>query len=331
MTPSHTTRLADRTVLVVGPGWLGLPIAQQLEQVGARVFTMQRSVSRMPQADATTPVAGSGPPIVAIAGDITTAVDTAAVRAELPETIDHVVLCIAPTRSRGDTHGSSYPTAARGAVALAAALHARSVLYTSSTGVYGRTAGELVDEATALYPDDDRQQALVDAERVLWDGAARHGVGSIVLRLAGLYGPGRDPGRRFADPATIADGGETWTNFSWRDDVVDAVLHLLADPTFETGAHCFNCTDGHPMQAKAIARALGVDVEAVVRVLADTQRDATAISAPEIGANSGRARKSNQRISILRLLATGWSPRVLSVLDGLEKLGHRVTRPAVFA
>jgi nucleoside-diphosphate-sugar epimerase len=211
-------------------------------------------------------------------------------------------------------------------VSLAVALRARSVLYTSSTGVYGRTAGEQVDELTALHPDDARQQALVDAERVLWDDAAPHAIGAIVLRVAGLYGPGRDPGRRFSDPATVADGGDSWSNFSWRDDVADAVLHLLAYESCAHGAHCFNCTDGHPVQAKTIARALGVDVDASREHAADVASEAETTSAGT--ALNARSRKSNQRISIARLLATGWTPSVPTVFDGLERLGHPVTRPA---
>ena len=329
-----------RSVLVVGPGWLGAPIAEQLQHAGARVFTMQRTQRPAPTSPASETASGlaATEPIVAIVGDITTAAVSPAVCAALPDTIDHLVLCIAPSRSRGDTHSSSYPAAARGAIALAVARHARSVLYTSSTGVYGRTAGELVDETTPLHPEDERQQALIDAELALWNDAAPHEMGAIVLRVAGLYGPGRDPGRRFGDPATVADGGETWSNFSWRDDVADAVLHLLHDSTLERGAHCFNCTDGQPMQAKTIARSLGVDVTAAMTAVDNAPGDAPG-DAARSGASSRassersgtvplrrRARKSNQRISIALLLATGWTPSVPTVLDGLERLGHRVTR-----
>ena len=335
MTRSPTTFIG-RSVLVVGPGWLGASIAEQLQHAGARVFTMQRTLRPAPTSSASETASGlaATEPIMAIVGDITTAAVSPAVCAALPDTIDHLVLCIAPSRSRGDTHNSSYPAAARGAIALAVALHARSVLYTSSTGVYGRTAGELVDETTPLHPEDVRQQALIDAELALWNDAAPRAIGAIVLRVAGLYGPGRDPGRRFSDPATVADGGETWSNFSWRDDVADAVLHLLHDPTRERGAHCFNCTDGQPMQAKTIARSLGVDVTAAMALVDDAHRDPARSGASSRASidSSGtvpvtpRARKSNQRISSARLLATGWTPSVPTVLDGLERLGHRVTR-----
>ncbi len=251
--------------------------------------------------------------IVAVTGDVAKAAADEAVLALLPTRMDHVVLSIAPSRTRGDTHESTYPSAARGAVMLAATLQARSILYTSSTGVYGRTDGSPVDEATPLLPTDERQRALVEAEEIVLGTAKEAGVGSIVLRIAGLYGPGRDPARRFLDPATTADGGLGWSNFAWRDDAASAVVHLLATPELEQGGHVFNCADGVPMQARDIAGALGVTVPRPSHLA---------------GTSAGSSGRSNQRIVVDRLRASGWTPTVRDVLDGLEVLGHVVTRPS---
>jgi len=316
--------LSRASVLLVGPGWLGGAIVDALLLAGANVWTMQRSP---PQAvtqtdDVTgpdTPARGQRHDLV---GDIQSAATDAVIMGQLPSRLDHVVLCIAPSRERGDTHESSYPAAARGALAVALATGACTLLYTSSTGVYGRTDGSVVTDDSPVEPTDVRQQALVDAERALLDSSASGADGTVpgivVLRVAGLYGPGRDPARRFGDPAILADAGISWSNFAWRDDVASAVLHLLSDPRFHRGGHVFNCADGHPMQAREIAFALGVE-----RSPDDTR------ATPESGAGTRSSRgaiRSNQRIMVDGLLAAGWRPAVPTVLHGLARLGHQLQR-----
>ena len=64
-------------------------------------------------------------------------------------------------------------------------------IYISTTGVYGTAGGEWVDEETPPDPQRDGGRASLAAEQVL----AAHPLGarSIILRLAGIYGPGRVP------------------------------------------------------------------------------------------------------------------------------------------
>ena len=70
---------------------------------------------------------------------------------------------------------------------------ANRIIFISSTGVYGRNDGSWVDEDSPCRPTHDSGQALLAAEQVLHD----HPLGprGIVLRLAGIYGPGRLPRR----------------------------------------------------------------------------------------------------------------------------------------
>ena len=64
----------------------------------------------------------------------------------------------------------------------------KRVIFASSTGVYGQTEGAEVDEDSPCRPTRDAGLALLAAEAVLREH--RLGPRSIVLRLAGLYGPG---------------------------------------------------------------------------------------------------------------------------------------------
>lgn len=76
--------------------------------------------------------------------------------------------------------------------ALARARHLRSVVYLSTIGVYGDSAGGWVDEDTPAQPDSARGQERLAAERAWQDFGVRSGIPVAVLRLAGIYGPGRN-------------------------------------------------------------------------------------------------------------------------------------------
>ena len=67
------------------------------------------------------------------------------------------------------------------------------IIYISSTGVYGQTDGDWVTEESPCSPTREGGQASLAAEEVL--RAHPLGARSIVLRLAGIYGPGRIPCR----------------------------------------------------------------------------------------------------------------------------------------
>ncbi len=316
--PPGPAPLAGSRVLLVGPGWLGGHIVHRLRALGADVWTLRRTAAPPAGSTAYEEADGGGRPTPdpqRLTGDIALASQNDALIACLPAPLTHVVLCIAPSRSRGDTHASSYPPAARGAVALAARLGARSVLYTSSTGVYGRTDGALVDEDTPLARNDERQRALVDAEEIVLTDAVTAGMGAVVLRVAGLYGPGRDPAGRLMEAAAQGALSDSWGNYAFRDDVASAATHLLADLRFQRGGHVFNCADGHPMRADAVVQGLGVDPTRLSEVSSTTI------------ATRREVARSNQRVVVDRLLATGWTPSMPTVLHGLAQLGHAVRFP----
>ncbi|MBE0499902.1 MAG: NAD-dependent epimerase/dehydratase family protein, partial [Desulfuromonadales bacterium] len=72
----------------------------------------------------------------------------------------------------------------------------QGIVYVSTSGVYGDCAGEIVDEKRPVNPQTDRAQRRVDAENVLQKWGAAHLVPVVILRVAGIYGPGRLPLQR---------------------------------------------------------------------------------------------------------------------------------------
>ena len=305
--PQRPAVRLDGTVLLVGPGWLGAMVASQLSTMGATVAVLQRT-ARTSSGD-----------IVTLTGDLASAALgprplaalRSVVRSALAGPIDHLVVCVAPSRARGDDYGI-YPQAAAGAAALAKALGIRSALYVSSTGVYDRHDGSEVTEQSPIVPRDARVEALYDAEQRIATIADDGEATVHIVRAAGLYGPQRDPAARLADPAFAAS--DVWCNFSWRDDVVSAITHLLTHDR-AAGVRIFNCADGTPLRSSAIAFAL-----------TGRARDASTDGSPEAldRAAPVRSGRSNQRINVDALLATGWRPTAPTVYDGLRLLGHQV-------
>ncbi|MCW5722245.1 MAG: SDR family oxidoreductase [Devosia sp.] len=96
----------------------------------------------------------------------------------------HVIVSIAPD-AEGDLvlrhHGAD----------LDAAPELEWLCYYSTVGVYGDFDGAWIDETAPLVPRNMRSDLRVVAENQWRDYAQRRGVPLCILRLAGIYGPGR--------------------------------------------------------------------------------------------------------------------------------------------
>lgn len=71
--------------------------------------------------------------------------------------------------------------------------------YYSTVGVYGDFGGAWIDETAPLVPRNARSDRRVLAEQAWRDYAAKRGVPLCILRLAGIYGPGRSTFDKLAD------------------------------------------------------------------------------------------------------------------------------------
>ncbi len=269
-----------RQIAVLGAGYVGGAVARALTDRGDQVW----AVRRRPHADE------SG--ITWLEGDLA----GGPVRG-LPPRLDAVILTVAPS-GEDDSYADTYPPAARRALQLTREHGAGTLTYTSSTGVYGGMDGAWVDEAS---PRDGQGStlALIAAEDLLL-GSAVPGV--TVLRVAGIYGPGRDPRARFTKASALPMRGEYWVNLAHREDIVAAILQTL-DRTGEP--HALNVADGTPTQAADVARWLATE----------RGEDPAALDF----ANAESRSRSNQRIAVGALMATGWHPRYPSFREGFRE------------
>ena len=153
-------RVSD--LMVVGLGYTGRAIAAAAMRAGLAVTATSRGDAACPGLD-----------VIAFAR-----------AAERLATVDALVVT-APPGDAGD------PVLARFGDALRRADRLGWIGYLSSTGVYGDRNGGVVDEETVPAPSSARARRRRDAERA-WEAQAVHGRRAVdLIRLAGIYGPGR--------------------------------------------------------------------------------------------------------------------------------------------
>jgi nucleoside-diphosphate-sugar epimerase len=203
-------------VLLAGCGWLGTALARAMVARGDRVTGIRRDPARAAA------LAGLGvTPLV---------VDLAAPGAadRLPA-VDVVVACQSSAADTPEAYRAAYVVATGALLEAARRGGARSLVYTGSTGVFGQRDGAEVDEATPPAPASPTAQVLVEAERLVLGAPATLGVPAQLLRLSGLYGPGRsgtiDRVRRGA--LALGRGDDAFMNFCHLDDAVAFVLAAL--------------------------------------------------------------------------------------------------------
>jgi nucleoside-diphosphate-sugar epimerase len=220
--------------LIFGCGYLGARVAQLWRESGTEIQAVTRSPSRADE------FRRRG--LSAVIADIT---QPASLRS-LP-IVDAVLFAVGFDRNAGPDIHAVYADGLQNVLAALPSSVSR-VIYISTTGVYGPAGGEWVDEQTPPDPQRDGGKASLAAEEVL----RRHPLGrrSVILRLAGIYGPGRVPyldKLRAGEPLAVPSAG--WLNLIHVDDaarIVVAADQWAAAQSDDSGPHIFCVSDGVP-------------------------------------------------------------------------------------
>ena len=204
-------------VLIVGCGYVGLPLGVELVGQGHEVFGLRRSSAGQSEL-----VAGGLKPLVA---DITRPEDLA----KLPPSFDWVVNAVSSTKGGADEYREVYLHGTRNLLEWLRAAPPKKFVCTSSTSVYGQNDGSLVEETSPAEPASLTSRLLVEAEKLLLEAVQTRQFPAMILRVAGIYGPGR--GHLFLQylrhEAKIAGRGERLINMVHRDDLVGAIVAAL--------------------------------------------------------------------------------------------------------
>jgi nucleoside-diphosphate-sugar epimerase len=261
-------------ILIVGCGYVGtalaeLRVALEDEVWGLKRTAVESSSNRLVQADITAPETLAG----------------------LPADLDVVVF----SASSGGFDDASYEQVyVRGVRNVIRALHdqrqrPRRFLFVSTTSVYGQTDGSIVNEDSPATPQIFAGTRMLEAEKQVLDS----GFEPTILRLGGIYGPGRDRLIRSVreGSAVCYEDDPRFLNRNHRDDCAGALSHLIDLKT-----------------PRAIY--LGVDHEPVGRSeLLNWIADACGVQRPKVLPLSQAPvsrRPSNKRCSNQRLLDSGY-------------------------
>ncbi|MBB6114499.1 MULTISPECIES: SDR family oxidoreductase [Rahnella] len=234
-----------KKVSIIGLGWLGMPLAMAL---AGRGYDVVGSKTTPDGVDAARMVGIDCYPLV-----FTPEMECEAEDLDKLLNVDALIITLPARRT---VEGSElYFQAVQQLTDSALAHNVKRIIFTSSTSVYGER-DDIVREGSALEPVTSSGKVLKELES--WLHSLPH-TSVDVLRLAGLVGGDRHPGR-FMAGKTDVKGGQNGVNLVHQDDVVAAITLLLSLPK---GGHTYNlCAPKHPAKAEfypALARQMGLE------------------------------------------------------------------------
>lgn len=135
------------------------------------------------------------------------------------------------------------------------------IVLISTTGVYGDAGGQWITEHSEVNATTDRSKRRLDAETVLQEWSQASKVPVVVLRVGGIYGPGRLPIRFIKSGQALPPvHNSAYTNHIHANDLANVCL-AASRPNFSTGV--YNATDGKPIRMvnyfNKVAEFLGLD------------------------------------------------------------------------
>jgi nucleoside-diphosphate-sugar epimerase len=217
--------------LIVGCGYVGERLARRL----ASTYDITAVVRSSPRAAALT-AAG----IKAFALDL----DRVRLGAWIPEKLEQAaIFYLTPPPSTGESD------LRLDRFLQLATVPPRAFVYMSTTGVYGDTDGAPVDEGSPVQPMTDRARRRVSAEEMTRVWCTERRVRRVVLRVPGIYGPGRLPLERLKrGEATLHPDDAGISN---RIHVTDLVEACAAAATNPEARGIYNITDGNSCSSTA--------------------------------------------------------------------------------
>ncbi|MGI4835741.1 MAG: NAD(P)-binding domain-containing protein [Janthinobacterium lividum] len=217
------------TVAVLGCGWLGFPLAKELLAQGHRVLGTTTTPEQLPVLAA----AGVEPTLLQLGPDF-----SAAAEQQLTTWLAQADVLVLNVPPRAAVAGG-YPQLLRPVHRAVAAARTKAVLFVSTVGVYPDEPRSM-RETNALSTRD----ASSDVLRTEGHFVPRYGQWhSTVVRLGGLFGPGRAPGRFLAGRRHLPHGSSP-TNLLHLTDAVGVLRTIITQGIW---GHTLNvCAAEHP-------------------------------------------------------------------------------------
>jgi nucleoside-diphosphate-sugar epimerase len=278
--------MSRQRILIAGCGYVGRALGVRVAREGAEIWGLRRSAQA-------TELAGIRP----IAADLT---DPATLR-DLPGDLDAVVYAASAGVSTPEAYEAAY---LRGLKNLLDVVAPRRLVFVSSTAVYGDRQGAWTDEETPAEPDHFSGRILLEAERLTLESPAQ----AVVLRLGGIYGPGRERLiREVAEGRATRPAEPLYTNRIHRDDAAGAIAHLLA---LDRPEPVYLGVDSEPADLGAIYAWIAA-------------RLGRPEPPPAAAPGEGRLARGSKRCSNARLIAAGYRFAYPTFREGYGELVDR--------
>lgn len=219
--------------LIVGCGYLGRRVAARWKAAGHEVSVLTRSPERAEafRAEGYRPVVGD-------------VIDPESLT--LPN-VDVLLYAVGFDRTAAADKRTVYVDGV--SHVLSGRFGVRRVIYISSSSVYGASDGRWVDEEAEESPVTESGRICLDAEAVVVREAERQGFEHCILRLTGIYGPGRLLARasqlQAGDP--LAGEPDAWLNLVHVDDAARAV-EVISES--ELGRSLYLLSDDRPVRRR---------------------------------------------------------------------------------
>ncbi|WP_298185953.1 SDR family oxidoreductase [uncultured Pseudomonas sp.] len=273
-----------KTLLIAGCGDVGSRLGQQLNTAGWTVYGLRRSVALLPEG------------IRPVAGDL----HADACPAAWPsEPLDYLVYCAAATERDEAGYRAAYVDGLRRVLDWLAqhGQRPKRLLFVSSSGVYGQLQGEWVDESSPAEAESYSGRIMREAEQV----ALHSGLPASVIRLTGLYGPGREwLLKQVRQGYRVVSEPPLYANRIHVDDAAGLLAYLLqADARGVALDDCYIGVDDQPAPLHEVVAWL---------------REQLAVEHWSETATVRRA--GSKRCSNARAKALGWQPRYPSYREG---------------
>ncbi len=237
------------SVSIVGCGWLGQALAKSLMAEGTFVLASYQSQSTLDKLnELNIPATPLSLPCAVDDKDEIVGVDKALFEQDV------LVIAIPPQLKKGKV---DYPLKIQQLVTLAERGKTQHIILLNSSAIYNGIEGE-VDENQALNLDAEKVATLVEAEQAVQTFTQKvH-----ILRLAGLVGPKRHPGK-FLQSGRVFTDASAQVNLVHQTDVVNIIKLLIKDSSAQSSA-VYNVVSGTQVDRKSYyqtaAKALGLTI-----------------------------------------------------------------------
>jgi len=294
--------LHGKRLIIFGCGYVGSALARAAVAAGAQVEALTRNPEKA------TALRASGLASVVVAD-----LSGADWHGQLAPGADFVVNCVSSGGGGAAGYRQSYVAGQQSILAWAAAglRPTGTLVYTSSTSVYPQGGGATVDESADADGATPNGRIIRESEILLQNAPAAACRRWFILRLAGIYGPGRHHllDQLCAGAALLPGSGAHRLNLVHRDDIVAALLACLEAPP-PVAQEIFNVADTAPARREEAVRWLATRLGRAMPVFDGTggaRRDGAPV--PDRIITSGK---------IQRVL--GWRPRFPDYRAGFESI-----------